>query len=173
MTPISQCLDTVKNVVQIVAIIVAGIWTYIVFVRTEEPALEFRPKVTSSLEWMPIDEGKAFLGEFTVTIQNIGRRSFDIDAVHLKIWITKLPSVTSGIAFVNLDEMQVGSPAFDRTISGSALSGHYSPNTTNNFDFNFLSVGTPNDVSFIRLDAPTRQGGVITESRWMNLCDAK
>lgn len=168
---VKDALEIIKNVAEVVALIVAGMWAYSKFVETERPSLEIRGQIESSLKWFPVSDPRHCLAQFGVTMTNIGKVSFDIDAVRLRVWIVPFPVADSTVTFVDPTLFQNGEPALDREITAASLTGHYAPNVLSQFDYVFIVQKENSKVAVVRFDARTKEGGnVFSESRWEDVC---
>lgn len=63
--------EIAKNVVEVLALIVAGLWAYTQFHETESPSLELRSFSNSKLTWFEISDPTYCAGELSISIKNI------------------------------------------------------------------------------------------------------
>jgi len=80
-------VDIINKSMQIAAILVAGIWTLLIFIRTSAPNLEPKPAVTSEIAWTSFPTTDACNAQFSVTIKNLGQRSFNIEDAVVTVWL--------------------------------------------------------------------------------------
>lgn len=161
--------DVLKNIVEVIAIIAAGVWAYTKFVETEQPSLEFRGHVKSELTWIHPSDPSYCIAQLKVALKNIGKKDFDVTSVKLRVWLTPLPSLTSEmVEYVDPTRFQEGAPILEREMKSSGLLGHYGPEVESNYDYVFMVRRQPR-LAAVRLDIQAT-GGVITESRWDDLC---
>jgi hypothetical protein len=78
--------EVIKNYMQIVAIVIAGIWTASVFYQKDKPALQFRVDGKGDVQWEQGQTSDACRAVFDVAFQNIGTTSFDIEKVRIRAW---------------------------------------------------------------------------------------
>lgn len=168
-----QGLDATRTVVEIIALVVAGLWAYSKFAETEKPSLETRGRMESTLKWYPVASPTHCLGQFAVSLTNIGQTSIDIDRVRLRIWVVPFPPAdqTNAVTYVDTTKFQDGTAVLDRDMGMRSLVGHYPPNVHSQFDYVFLTRKTGSSVAVVRLDARTPGGRhEFTESRWEEVC---
>jgi hypothetical protein len=79
-------IEVIKNIVQILAIIIAGFWTYILFVQQDAPILEPRASTNGNLSIQPIQNSDNCELIYNVGLRNIGTTSFDVTKVTVKGW---------------------------------------------------------------------------------------
>lgn len=162
--------ETLKNVVQVIAIIVAGYWTYHTFIQKESPALEPRASPSSSLDWNSVgratDECEAV---FRVDIENNGTASFDISKVQVRGWMfDRIKQTDKAATYLELTEVQgKEQPFFDKTYSYSATAkdanvsfpfvGHYPPGGKFGHSFVWIVSRVPIKWVFFRADFYTKR----------------
>ena len=142
--------ETLKNVVQICAILVAGYWTYYKFIRTEAPSLETRPHVESRLNWNSLPDSKYCNATFTVEIENTGPSSFDVMSVHIRAWRFDPPARASkdSIAeYVDLDKIEKGPTFFDQNFTSTTLIGHFTPGEKGGASYEWIVKRSPNSIA--------------------------
>jgi hypothetical protein len=118
---LKNVLEIVRIIVEVVALIVAGMWAYSKFVEAERPSLEVRGHVQSDLKWFPALDPDHCLGQFGVTLRNIGKISFDVDTVRLRIWIVTFPAANTEVALIDPMRFQAGAPAIDAEMKIGSL----------------------------------------------------
>ena len=132
-------LEVAKNIVEIVALIGAGLWAYTKYAESEAPSLEFRGDISTKLDWSPIPRSADCLGEFRVKITNNGRASFEVRSVHLRIWIADFPAKVGPISRLNPDQFETSAPTITETTRSKPLTGHYAPGVSDSFNYNFIT----------------------------------
>ena len=167
-------LEIAKTLVEIAALLTAGLWAYAKFTETERPSLEFRGNITTKLDWSQIPTSKDCLGEFAVTITNEGLSSFNVKSVRLRIWLTDFPARTSEISRIDPDQFEKGAPAYDLKMVSKPLTGHYPPSVSDNFNYNFVVEKKDGKlkVAKARVDA-IADTGELSSSRWDFVCGPK
>ncbi len=84
-------LTLIKNLVEVIAIIVAGIWAYSKYIETDKPLFEPRASSKSDFEWYQIPQSESCLARFGVTIKNIGRHPFKMNQATIRAWLIEWP----------------------------------------------------------------------------------
>jgi len=143
--------EIVKNIAQILARVIAGVWTYYLFGQKEAPSLEPLADVNSSLSWQNTKNDDACRAIFKIIFQNTGNSSFDISKIHLRGWLCdKMQDTTKEVTFLDIDEVQnSGKKIFDKTYESNGARGllpfiiHYPPNSAFNhsFDWEVKNIG--------------------------------
>jgi hypothetical protein len=99
--------EIAKNVFQIFAWVLAGVWTYWIFSQTQSPFLEIRGGAQSTIKWVPRpSDPRACQANFEVTVGNIGSRPFDVIGVRIRRWTYDKPLLQGSSAFVDVQEVQ-------------------------------------------------------------------
>jgi hypothetical protein len=135
--------ETIKNYCQVLAVLIAGWWTYHLFVQKEAPALEARGNATSELNWFPTAGADDWEVDFGVTLENKGTTSFNISKIRIRAWEFDYGSAKDHIAFFDPDQIQSKPPSFEKTYplqKGSVLPfpSHYPPGAANANSFVWL-----------------------------------
>src|SRR5262245_31442960 len=106
---LKRVLDILKTLAEIVAVIVAGYWTYRVFVVTESPSLNGQTDVSSALSWETVDGSKRCMEDFELTISNKGKTAMEVEELHLCAWTFKMDELLRWLgsdAFVDLGRLK-------------------------------------------------------------------
>jgi len=134
--------EVIKNYAQIVAVIIAAIWTFYLFVKLNSPGLETRGSVTDAINWYALGGSDKFLVDFHVDIENKGTTSFDISKIHVRAWEFAEDMQKEGLEYVDPTSVRGREAFFDRTYdltqtSQSLFPSHYPPGTVvgNTFDW--------------------------------------
>jgi hypothetical protein len=145
--------EVTKNVVQIIAILMAGIWTYLVFVRTEGPLLEARASAQSDLVWYPFSTSDACLVQFSVRLDNIGKTSFRIDRVRLRAWsFDREPPTDEGMRFLDLEKIQANEPDFTKEYRSGPFIQRYAPSESFHHTFEWVIRRREGPELFLQID---------------------
>lgn len=123
----TEATEVAKNAAQIVAIVVAAFWTWLVFIRTEGPLLEARAAADSDLVWRTTSPDTC-IAMCAVRLENIGKASFTIDRVEVKVWsFSRVHGDAEALHYVDLAEIQEGEPLFAREFEAGPFAQRYSP----------------------------------------------
>ena len=85
-------LDSLRTIVEIVALVIAGWWAWEHFERTEAPALRNNLKFEASLKWFDAERDGYCWGQVTLGIENASKSSVEIGSVIREAWNFKLPA---------------------------------------------------------------------------------
>ena len=167
--------EIIKNVVEVLALIVAGLWAYAQFQETESPSLELRSFSESRLSWFGVANPKYCGGQFGVSIRNIGKKSFEIKSAILRVWLVDQHSFDQEISYINPKDFRTEKPFFEKQFSDVdelALLTHFPPGGEAAFDFTFnFSPDKRNKRIALFSFFGSGSGLEIHQSRWGYLCD--
>ncbi len=136
MSKLREWSEIAKNITQILAIVVAGCWTYQMFIKTEAPSLEPRVKASGNLSQEELDKGNCFV-RFHVTVENTGKTSFAITEVQLRGWfVERRPMEKGSSEFFDIEDIaQKASPFFQRSFHGGPFIQRYAPGNAFNHTY--------------------------------------
>src|SRR2546430_3410371 len=134
--------DVVRDYFPIAAILLGGLWTYIIFIQKDFPLLEARGNATSDIFWFrttsPNEDDREVV--FNVVLENRGSSSFDISKIRVRGWEFDFGTDAGHLAYFDPIKMQEKKTFHDETYnltSGSGLPfpSHYPPGAsmTNSF----------------------------------------
>lgn len=170
---IKDILELIKNVVEILAIIIAGMWAYSKYIEFDKP-MEIRTSSTSDLEWYKIPNKDNCMGRLGVTIQNIGTKPFHINKVIVQAWLIDKDAMNHPFKFISLQKEKktlLDEQRFDAK-HWTSLIGTYAVNEDNQNDFTYLMKNTHDSVAYFVMKA-TGPDINIEEGRWGFTCDIK
>lgn len=135
--------EVLKNYAQIFAIMVAGWWTYHLFMQKDAPGLEARGNVTSDLNWYQTAGTDDWEVDFGILLENKGTTSFNISKIRIRGWEFDFGSTADHIQFFDPVKIQSQRPFFEETYplrAGAVLPfpSHYPPGATNANSFVWL-----------------------------------
>jgi hypothetical protein len=81
---------TINQMVQILAIVIAGFWTWKVFHQTVAPGLEPKTPIDTAIYWAAVPGTDVCEARFEVSVKNEGQVPFDIDDVKVTGWLVDL-----------------------------------------------------------------------------------
>ena len=175
---INSWTDTVSHVATVIALIVGGVWTYMLFVKKDAPALEYRGKLNTDIQWTASHEKDYCWGTLQATVKNEGLSSFDVTDVLIRGWYYTIK--TSAAKDENslpapgakrptmIDDQQIMSrePDFSRSYDsensklpgGDILPGlltHYPPGGEAHQDTSFVFERDPTSGVILKVDVTT------------------
>jgi hypothetical protein len=130
-------IDALSKIAQILALLLAGLWTYKTFYEADRPALEPRLNTSNAVYWaaIPGDHNNCE-ATLSVTVQNTGRQSVDVTAVEVAGWLSDPISTrgTDPTLIVGADLVR-GKKFIDGPVPSKILIGHYPPGTSRTDSF--------------------------------------
>lgn len=114
-----RILEKTKIIVEILAILVAGYWTYLKFIRTEAPLFETNASIDRDLSPAE-DRGGSCLRFFNVTLENTGKSAFTVERVVTRVWKFPLQE-DKAVEFVDLDRIEAQEPVFQKEFPDPAF----------------------------------------------------
>lgn len=166
--------EIIKNITQMIALIVAGLWAFSNFQDTEKPSLESRAHSDSVLEWYQSPESNRCLVSFGITVKNIGKKAIDFNNVSLRIWVVEQPPLDKAITYLEPEEFQSGKPNYEKSFrietDNLAFLGHFAPDIEAKTDFTFSFEKQTSKIALFSFVA-NGQDVKIRERRWSYICD--
>lgn len=92
LASVKESSEVIKNAVEIVAVLAAGVWAFFTFVVKDRPTLESHVDVPTELVWR--FRGADCIADWNVNIKNIGSGSFEVSRLDVEMWMVdpqKLP----------------------------------------------------------------------------------
>jgi hypothetical protein len=175
-------IEVLKICIEIIAIIVAGLWVYTRFFSGEAPSLEERGQITSDFQWIKTKNSQC-TGTMSITVKNIGKKSIDIDSIDLRAWLVPRPSVSEdSIIRLSPENLIANNKAiFSQEIKEGGITGHYPPDYTLHDDYVFLipNIGEKEDrIAVFQFEGHARASDdknkvvPLSEYRWSGNCEA-
>jgi hypothetical protein len=124
-------------VAEITALIIGGLWAYSRFFATEAPSLEERGSIESTLAWSQEDSDRC-MATLGITVKNIGKRPFEIDAVSLNVWLVERPKAWTDISRLDPAQLMSSAPTKHFDVTDRSILGHYAPDIALHDDYVFL-----------------------------------
>lgn len=146
--------DSVTKWIQVIALCVAGWWTFTNFLVADKPSLEPNLSIKAELkvdrkDFLP----DTCLAQYTIIIKNEGKISFDVKDIHFYAWSDELPEPQPGqeATFWDVQEVSKGTKIVDQQIDNAYLYRHYSPGQELKQDFNWIvrRQKTPKVMAFV------------------------
>jgi hypothetical protein len=170
-------LDVLKNVVEILAILVAGIWGVYVYMVRDRPSLQPRALLDTSLTWE--QEDTRCLATAAITFDNASAASLDVvrESVVAKIIpFEALPKAPVAVIDFNALLKQPGVWTLPSPPGGETtkLKGHYAPGTKAGDAVQWLIRRPPpnrEEWMFVETSLEDHRGHVWTSRRWDYLCN--
>jgi len=131
--------DSVSHIVQVIALVLAGFWTYKTFFESERPSLEAKPDISSDLFWIVAPDPSFCDAGFRVDFLNAGKQSLDTAKVHFEGWLAELPEAT-GSDPRPIDPQYLehsGKKFFDQWYQGGPLTQHFPPGSSSHDTVNW------------------------------------
>jgi hypothetical protein len=146
--------ESVKNIVQILAIIIAGAWAYWTFGVQEEPSLEARARADSTITWFtPSKSENECIAQFGPSLENVGASSFEISVVRLRGWIFERQLKDGGIAtYIDSEEVQAQDPFFEKEFNNGPFIQRYPPTEKFSWTYEWIVSQEPDQLILFRID---------------------
>jgi hypothetical protein len=157
-----DALASLKTIVEISAVLVAGIWTYDHFLRFDEPSLKTSFRFKAELERDPILTSPNCLLIVKANAENFGKTDFSIKRVTQRIWQVSdgdLWTTAPGAArFIDLESLTKEDPAKRPMLANPKVSEpdgplayRYVPGASASYDFPWALHET-SDTIVVRFD---------------------
>jgi len=157
--------EVLKNYCQVAAVLVAGWWTYHLFVKKEAPGLEARGSASSEIKWQSISGSDDKEVDLQLVLQNTGMTSFNVSKIRVRGWEFDMARREEKITFFDVDTIKTEPPFFDKTYeldpsSSIPFPSHYPPGGSNYNSFSW--VLKPDCTKRLYFVAEVYQGGKKT-----------
>ena len=175
---LKERIEVAKNIVEILAILIAGIWAVYVFIVKDRPSLQPRALLDTTLAWE--DEGPRCIATAMITFDNASPAEIDIVRSTVTgriIPFEALPSAPAAlIDFKSLLQSKGvwTLPALPGGGEMDNLVGHFSPGAKAGHSIQWLiRRPAPNREEWLYVEAKMedRRGHVWTSGRWDYLCN--
>jgi hypothetical protein len=165
-------LERVKKVMEIFAIIIAGLWALKLYSETDVPAKEKRPSIQSELKWTAKFR-ESCLAEYTVTFKNVGRSSIDLGRPTLKVWMASQPTLDGDVEYLDPHKLMSGSPQFRQELTDKEFADHYPPDVGDTVTMTTIVKRNPGQILMFAIDFPQRdqKEPSFLDYRWGYACD--
>jgi hypothetical protein len=140
----------IKDWVQIVAILLGGIWAYYVWHNRDWPSLATRQKSESKVTWAH-RQNDTIHAEYLVTMTNGGSKAFTIARAHLRVWTLDKSTAfkkDSGFLDANRFIRSGGKPICDTNFTAAHV--------TDTLDAPFCQEYDPGAIWFDNFDFPMK-----------------
>ncbi len=170
---VKSVLELIKYIVEILAIIIAGMWAYSKYVEIEKP-MEIRSSSMSELQWYKTPNKDNCMGRLGITIKNIGTKPFRVNKVIVQAWLIDKDVMSHPFKFISIQKVKktlLDEQRFDIE-HRTSLIGTYAVDEENQNDFTYLMKSTQDSVAYFVMKA-TGPDVNIEEGRWGFTCDIK
>ena len=168
--------QSVANVAQVLALILAGIWAYNKFYESERPSLEPHLSSIVALKWRNVPGVKSTCeAEVAITLENTGKASADITDTTISVWLTPFKGDFKEPQVVDEGELTAGTPLFQKTLTQSYLVGHFPPGVKAEEDLNFWIPRNTGQIAYVDVEFTSKKkmnhppGG----SDWDYVCNVR
>lgn len=149
--------DNVTKWFQVLAVCVAAWWTYSNFSVADKPFLEenLKPnlRIDAALAMNPGFVADTCLAQYTITVKNEGKVSFDVKGIYFQGWIGEMPQLQprQPATYADAEQLSRGTKIVDQAIEEAYLFRHYSPGQqlTQSFTWIIRKPAAPNLIDFI------------------------
>lgn len=172
---IGKWTDTASKLAQILALVLAGMWTYRTFYESEAPDLEARLDISSTVIWGDIPTSDDLCeAVVNVRVENPGKRAVDVKAVKVVGFVSDVPKKVDKPQYVSPESVAHGDQFANESdpVSSKTLIGHFPPHSTRNDSFVWYFKKQPGKIAFWRFAFDTEQKlpSNIGTYNWDYLC---
>lgn len=132
-----QYVERAKLLLEITAILIAGLWAYTRFTTDDEPGLGARPDINAKLEWEKVTPTDC-QANYEVQFQNVGKTPISIAETRISVWyLADVPSGSASGPVRYIDPMSIrqGPPLYSQP--NDRLVGTYGPSIRDTEGFSF------------------------------------
>ena len=173
---IGKWTDTASKFAQILALILAGLWTYRTFYESEAPDLEARLDISSSVVWgeVPGSDGTCE-AVVNVKVENTGKRAVDVTGMKVVGFISDIPKTAEKASYISAASVERGDQfarESDKFLS-KPLIGHFPPHASRNDSFVWYFKKQPAKIASWRFIFDTKQSLPSNNGayNWDYLCE--
>ena len=140
--------ELVKNCVEIVALVVGGVWVALTFGLKECPAREPHFESTAKLTWYDDSDPTRCYAGWQVALKNISSRRIDVGYVEVAAWSFVPPAPTEKPAYLDFQRLRPTDQKlflFARSFEASTAPNsaepfvdHYAPGSTSSHTFEWI-----------------------------------
>jgi hypothetical protein len=157
---IGKWADTASKFAQILALVLAGAWTYRTFYQSEAPELEARLDISSDVVWGAIPGGEDMCeAVVSVTVENTGKRAVDVTGMKVVGLVSDVPKKIDKPLYISAESVEHGdrfASEGDQFLS-KPLIGHFPPHATRKDSFVWYFKKQPGKFAFWRFTFETKQ----------------
>jgi len=149
--------DTISKIAQVLALALAGLWTYKTFYESERPALERRLNTSIAGAWAAVPNDKDIC-EITlnVSVENTGKQAADVTAISITGWLSnRMPFKGQTPQLFNTDIIERGQMFIDQTVTSGILIAHFPPAAQRTDSFVWYFKNDQDKVALWKIDFQT------------------
>lgn len=163
--------EIAKSVAQIIALVVAGMWAYAKFIRTEAPLHTPKGITNAELEWSPTSDTSTCRADFTLHLENVGTQPFRVISVRVSVWIFDVGGAhNQTLRLVDESAIMRSPPTFQQNFDNTALCRTYAPKTISFQMFSWFVQKEPHKAAFFKAAFISEPDLQLEEYRWGTLC---
>jgi hypothetical protein len=175
---VGEVVDIIKNVAEIVAIVVAGTWAFWMYVLKDRPALQPKANADVDIKWASLSS--RCIASATLSLENTGNSAIVIRPPTAKAFIV------SSSAFPDADAAPLDWPAMLRSTKGvvplpgiapaamNAFARRYEPGQSHWDTFEWVLHRPKNATDeawlYVSLVATDKSGKEFSYSKWTQVC---
>lgn len=126
--------------------------------------MEDRTKLVSQLNWYKPKTGQCE-ADFDVTLENIGKKTFEVSGVRIRVWQTNVEADAKGVSFIDADYFEKKPPFFDKLSHPEDLMGHYAPSIQSQSSFSWFLPEQKDSAAAFRIDIFNNQNKSLGYTR--------
>lgn len=165
-------VERIKKIVEIFAIVIAGLWALKLYRETDVPAQEKRPAIQSGLQWTNKSK-EGCLAEYTVTFKNGGKTSIDLGRPTLRVWLASQLKPSESVEYFDPHKMMLGEPQVKKELTNQEFADHYPPDVGDTVTMTTSVKRNPGQILMFELDFPQSDPNAshFLDYRWGYACD--
>jgi hypothetical protein len=145
----SGVFEIIKNITEIIALLIGASWALYNFELKDAPALENAASSYGELHIDSLNKNKNLIN-YILHLKNIGKSNFDVDSVHVSYWLVSPDTIANNIYF--LAEKYMERKKADYTLTDDAFSYRYTPEKECIERYNFFLNNKPDCAILIKAD---------------------
>ena len=160
-----RLVERAKMVLEILAIIIAGLWAITLYLNYDAPSNVTRADLQGDLKWYPRSK-EVCEAEYEVEFKNIGRIPIDIGRVQLSVFpMDRLDHLPEGKKVGLIDPMQaISGPPFIQAPT-DRMNAMYSPDERDVEGFSFIVKRAPGTLILFQVEVWKKEDGAVSNAK--------
>jgi hypothetical protein len=160
--------DAITKWLQVLALAIAGYWTYNNFNLGEADSLKTNASVVGTLASESIPDNEGCYLKFQVTVENAGKRAFTLDKIRIRAWRTDIPPIIqNAFRYFEVDKLQEAGPLIDSSFQGGNLVRSYLPQNSASQTFTWTMPPVARAIFLFRADAESKGVSLSYGRQWL------
>lgn len=143
-------IEVFKKIVEITAIIIAGIWTYQKFINIDVDLIKPRIESKSSLIWSNSTEENACYADMEISIKNVGVTAFKVNKLSIDVWTFYQNPPECEVCYYDMASNISGDPTEQHNETDGVLATKYGPSEASHNTYTFRFKRDKNKTAYFR-----------------------